>query len=120
MPSSHYGLAVKEKAQRFEVQLDGSSLKALDEWRRRQSNLPSRQVALRLLVERSLADSTTSTARQPGKGGRRKAAEMASREIDRLDDQSVTKDERSRRKHRLIKGPREFRDIRAGRGKNKN
>jgi hypothetical protein len=47
-----------------------------------------------------------------GKGAKRKAAEMASREIDRLGDQTATREERARRKRRLIKGPREFRDIR--------
>jgi hypothetical protein len=45
---------------------------------------------------------------------------MADREIDRLGDQAVTKEERARRKRRLIKGPREFRDLRAGSSKNKN
>jgi hypothetical protein len=41
---------MKEKTERFEVHLGASILKALDEWRRRQSNLPSRGVAIRLLV----------------------------------------------------------------------
>ena len=43
---------------------------------------------------------------------RKKAAKMAGREIDRLGDQTATREERARRKRRLIKGPREFRDIR--------
>jgi Arc/MetJ-type ribon-helix-helix transcriptional regulator len=111
---------MEEKTERFEVRLGKAILTALDEWRRRQRNFPSREVAIRLLVERSLADSTTTTARQPGKGGRRKAAEMASREIDRLGDQSATDEERTRRKRRLIKGPREFRDVRADRPKTRN
>jgi hypothetical protein len=37
---------------------------------------------------------------------------MAGREIDRLGDQTATRKERARRKRQLIKGPREFRDIR--------
>jgi hypothetical protein len=41
-----------------------------------------------------------------------KAAEMAGREIDRLADQSATNEEQAQRKRRLIKGPREFRDMR--------
>jgi hypothetical protein len=45
---------------------------------------------------------------------------MASREIDRLGDQSVTNEERTRRKRRLIKGPREFRDVRTDRPKAKS
>ena len=50
-----------------------------------------------------------STSRQDAK---RKAANMAGQEIDRLGDQTATREERARRKRRLIKGPREFRDIR--------
>jgi hypothetical protein len=46
------------------------------------------------------------------KGAKRKAAKMAGREIDRLGDQTATREERARRKRQLIKGPREFRDIR--------
>jgi hypothetical protein len=42
------------KTERFDVHLGASILKALDEWRRRQRNLPSREVAIRLLVERVL------------------------------------------------------------------
>jgi metal-responsive CopG/Arc/MetJ family transcriptional regulator len=102
---------MQEKTERFEVHLGAAILKNLDKWSRKQRDLPSRTVAIRLLVERGLAGSTT-IARQ--KGGGRKAAEMASREIDRLGDQTVTNAERTRRKRRLIKGPREFRDLRAG------
>jgi hypothetical protein len=43
---------------------------------------------------------------------------MAAREIKRsLDDQALNKEERARRKRRLIEGPREFRNIRGGRSK---
>jgi hypothetical protein len=50
-----------------------------------------------------------STSRQDAK---RKAAKMAGQEIDRLGDQTATREERARRKRSLIKGPREFRGIR--------
>jgi hypothetical protein len=40
---------------------------------------------------------------------------MASQEIDRLSDTSATDEERQRRKRRLVKGPKEFRDIRGNR-----
>lgn len=42
----------------------------------------------------------------------RKAADMAGREIERLGDPAATSQERAKRKRRLIKGPREFRDVR--------
>jgi ribosomal protein S27E len=46
-----------------------------------------------------------------------KAREMASQEIDRMSDPSATDEERQRRKRRLLKGPKEFRDIRGNRPK---
>ena len=42
----------------------------------------------------------------------REAAEMASREIDRLGERTTTHQERVERKHRLIKGLRTFRQVR--------
>ena len=43
-----------------------------------------------------------------------KASEMAAEEIDRLIDPSAPDEERQRRKRRLLKGPKEFRDVRDG------
>ena len=37
---------------------------------------------------------------------------MAARQIDQLGDQAATDEERAQRKRRLIKGPKEFRDMR--------
>ena len=42
-----------------------------------------------------------------------KASKMAGREIDNLGDESTTDKERARRKRRLLKGPKEFRELRA-------
>jgi hypothetical protein len=44
-----------------------------------------------------------------------KASDMAAQEIDRLSDPSATDEERQQRKRRLLKGPKEFRDIRGKR-----
>jgi len=46
-----------------------------------------------------------------------KARAMAGQEIDRLSDPSATEEERQRRKRRLLKGPKEFRDVRSKSGK---
>ena len=46
-----------------------------------------------------------------------KARAMAGQEIDRLSDPSATVEERQRRKRRLLKGPKEFRDFRGNRPK---
>ena len=58
-------------------------------------------------------------AKSPGKKGAAKAAEMAGQVIDRVDDASVPADERASRKRRLLKGPKEFRDMRSDRPKAK-
>jgi metal-responsive CopG/Arc/MetJ family transcriptional regulator len=100
---------MNEKPSALEMRLGASFLKTVDEWRRKQKGLPSRAEAIRRLVERGLANQP---ARQLNKGAKRKAAKMAGREIDRLGDQTATGKERARRKRQLIKGPREFRDIR--------
>ena len=42
-----------------------------------------------------------------------KASELAGQEIDRLGDPTATDEERQLRKRRLLKGPKEFRDIRS-------
>jgi hypothetical protein len=53
-------------------------------------------------------------AKQTGAGPKRaaKAQEMAGQALDRLIDPSASDDERHSRKRRLLKGPKEFRDIR--------
>jgi hypothetical protein len=86
-------------------------------WRRKQGHRPSLAVAVRRLAEVGLAASLTSPRKERS---RRKAAEMADRELERhLSDQTVNNEERARRKRQLIQGPREFRDIRGDRSKAK-
>ena len=85
-------------------------LERLDAWRAKQADPPGRPEAIRRLVERALvAEPSAPRARSKGAP---KAAEMASREINKLDDKSATDEERTTRKRRLISGPKEFRGIR--------
>ena len=49
----------------------------------------------------------------------RNAREMAGQAVDRLIDPSAPDEERQRRERRLLKGPKEFRDIRDNRVKPK-
>jgi hypothetical protein len=52
-------------------------------------------------------------AKRPGHLKRQDiAANLAGQVIDRLADRSVTSEERERRKRRLLKGPKEFRNMR--------
>jgi hypothetical protein len=46
-----------------------------------------------------------------------KASNLAGQQIDRLSDSSATEEQRQSRKRRLLKGPKEFRDIRGRKGK---
>jgi hypothetical protein len=41
-----------------------------------------------------------------------KAHDLAGQQIDKLSDQSATAEDQEERKNRLLKGPKEFRDIR--------
>jgi hypothetical protein len=81
-------------------------LKRLDAWIARQVDKPSRPEAIRQLVEQALGGGTAKA------GSRRKAADLAGRAVDALGDQTATVEERAQRKRRLIKGTREFRDVR--------
>jgi hypothetical protein len=99
------------------VRLLPEQAKSLDAWRAKQTDRPGRPEAIRRLIERAF---TAAAPSEPAKaGGRRKVAELAGRAIDSLGDQTATVEERAHRKHRLIKGPREFRDVRGDQPKKK-
>jgi hypothetical protein len=81
----------------------------VDAWSARQSDEPGRSEAIRRLVELGLASAQRTGART----NNTKASELAGQEIDRLGDPTATDEERQLRKRRLLKGPKEFRDIRS-------
>jgi hypothetical protein len=81
----------------------------VDAWAAKQTDKPARAEAILRLVELGLE---TSRRRESLAEKSAKASEMAAREIDRLIDPSATDEERQLRKRRLIKGPKELRDIR--------
>jgi hypothetical protein len=82
-----------------------SELVAIDAWRVRQDEKPSRADAIRRLVKIALS----------GAGSRPQAemaSELAAGAAERILDKSLPAEEQQRRKRALIKGPKEFRDIR--------
>jgi hypothetical protein len=83
---------------------------AVEGWADHQPDKPARSEAFRRLVELGLA--TSALARPHHPKTRAKAAEMAAETIDRHTDQLAPPEEQARRKRRLLKGPKEFRDIR--------
>lgn len=60
----HYGIShvrtlrsirkMQEKTERFEMRVEATFLAAIDDWRRKQPDLPSRAEAIRRLVEQAL------------------------------------------------------------------
>src|SRR5215831_8584569 len=82
---------------------------SVDAWAAKQSDKPARPEAILRLIELGLE---TTYRREPAPNKAGKASEMAAQEIDRISDPSATEEERQLRKRRLIKGPKEFRDIR--------
>jgi Arc/MetJ-type ribon-helix-helix transcriptional regulator len=95
------------------VRLPPQMISNIDQWAK-QNNL-SRSEAIRRLIERAF---TAAAPSGPAKAGsRRKAADLAGQAIDSLGDQTATVEKRAHRKRRLIKGPREFRDVRGDRPK---
>jgi hypothetical protein len=83
---------------------------AIDKWAAR-NEAASRSDAIRRLVELALSGSQPMSQRSPKATS--KALDMAGQQIDKLADSSATAEERQQRKRRLLKGPGEFRDLRA-------
>jgi hypothetical protein len=70
-----------------------------------------RSEAIRRLVEIALkAEKSAQPATKPGR--RSRAAELATKTIEKIIDPAAPPDERDRRRRRLTKGPVEFRDDR--------
>lgn len=98
-------------AERVTLEMPPDELKSIDAWIKTQpAPRPSRPEAIRRLVKQALT-----VGQRPQKRIKKaasKAREMADQELDRLGDASLPVGERERRKRRLTKGPREFRDMR--------
>jgi hypothetical protein len=105
------------RGQLIGIRLHKPLLTALDAWIADQESSPSRPEAIRRVLEQALP--TASLSGPAKSGSRRKAAELAGQAIDSLGDQTTTDEERARRKRRLIKGPREFREVRGDQPKAK-
>ena len=96
------------------LRLEPATLARVDRWAASQQDHPSRPEAIRRLVELALGIAQRARVRTKKAA---KAAEMASDEIVPLGDVSATDEERQLRKRRLIRGPKEFLDLRRNRPK---
>ena len=91
--------------------------KGVSEFRFR-NGATSRSEAIRRLVELGLAASQP--LRRRSFEAASKALDLASQQIDKLIDPSTPDEERRTRKRRLLKGPKEFRDVRSDLSKPKS
>jgi hypothetical protein len=93
------------------VRVQPDMAKQLDDWRRRQEDLPGRPEAIRRLVALGLKVQTP--ARSVSSPGRKlRAQELATKAIESVIDPSAPPEERAQRRRRLTKGPTEFREDR--------
>jgi hypothetical protein len=92
------------------VRLQPIPLSKLDTWIARQDDQLSRPEAIRRLVELALAGMQAPHPRSPK--ARSKALDLASKQIEKLIDPWVPDEERQQRKRRLLKGPKEFLEMR--------
>ena len=89
------------------VRLPPEIIKKIDHWGAKQPEpARSRSEAIRRLVETALAKA------EAARTGRVKSAQLAGQTIDVITDPAAAPEERAKRKRRLLKGPKEFRDLR--------
>jgi hypothetical protein len=85
---------------------------ALDNWISAQDAPLTRPQAIRRLIEQALA---SASPRRRTKAEAAKASALAQRELEQVKvDDAAPAEEQERRKRRLLKGPKEFRDVLSG------
>jgi hypothetical protein len=94
------------------VRLQAEQLEHLDDWIAKRRKSRSRPQAIRAILEQALRFRSSQPLQVGPHKGASKARALAGKELDRLGDASATEEERQSRKHRLLKGPKEFRGMR--------
>ena len=90
----------------------------IEAWAKQQHDKPKLSEAIRRLVEIGLG--VKAAAKPVGKPGRRqRAQELAANAIEKMIDPAAPPEERAQRRHRLTKGPSEFREDRVDLPKSK-
>jgi Arc/MetJ-type ribon-helix-helix transcriptional regulator len=91
------------------IRLSPKLTAAIDKWAEK-NGVSSRSEAIRRLLALGLA--TSQPLRRRNLEAASKALELAAQELDKLIDPSTPDEERKMRKRRLLRGPKEFRDMR--------
>ena len=94
----------------IQVRMPPNELANLDNWISGQKTKQTRPEAIRRLVEQAIARSTHRA--RPSKQKAKKASELANQTAEHLVDKTMPVEEQQRRKRALIKGPKEYREIR--------
>ena len=119
-PQKRRGPPPTGKGEPVQVRLQPNQMAALDNWISVQDAPLTRPQAIRRLVEQALA---SASPRPRPKAEAAKASALAQRELEQMKvDDAAPAEEQERRKRRLLKGPKEFRDVLGGgqqRGKSK-
>jgi hypothetical protein len=89
------------------LRLPAKVTRQVDQWA--EINGVTRSEAIRSLIEQALSGSSSG---QRSPKARSKAQELASAQLDKLIDVSAPDEEQQQRKRRLLKGPKEFREMR--------
>jgi Arc/MetJ-type ribon-helix-helix transcriptional regulator len=100
----------------YGVRVPDEIMARVDEWAK-EHDTRSRSEAIRRLLELGLGAPQATVPTSTRKA--QKASELADRTAERLVDKSMPPEEQQRRKRALIKGPKEFRDIREDLSKTK-
>jgi len=122
----------------FQMRVTEAFLKAVDKWRLKQEDAPSRAEAIRRLVELGLTaedpahgqllqakgrpksdDRKSRQGTKPRRETKQRARELAGSAIDRMSVTTASADDQVSRKRGLIGGPEEFRNVRRDRSKPK-
>jgi hypothetical protein len=97
----------------LQLRVSDQFVKSVDVWRRRQSDRTSRSEAIRRLVELGLASAPTRNSKPGAREPATLAAlEWADKTIETLADPSLSDEERAKIRRRLLKAPKEFREMR--------
>jgi Arc/MetJ-type ribon-helix-helix transcriptional regulator len=91
------------------VRLSGELASAIDRWAEKEK-VRSRSEAIRHLVELALASARPPRRRDPQSAS--KASDMATEQVKKMINPLLPEEEKRERRRRLIKGPREFREMR--------
>ena len=94
---------------------DAVTRAAIVKWAENRPDKPTLSEAIGQLV--SLGLSVRARPKQISRTRSKKANTMAASQLDRLADPSATVEEQASRKHRLLRGPEEFRRVRLDRPK---